>query len=85
MTGAGSAPAGCAAPEGDDDDPMAGDDGGVWIVTGWVLGLAVYAGVVVMAAAGVTSVLPLVVIPPILIGLIGGANLIGGRDRGRSS
>ncbi len=56
-----------------------GDAGGVWIVTGWVAGLLVYAGVVLMAMAGFTAVLPLVVVPPVLVALIGGGNLLGGR------
>lgn len=55
-----------------------GDAGGVWIRTGVVLGMLVYAGVVVMAAAGFTAVIPLVVLPPVLVGLIGAANLLGG-------
>ena len=61
------------------------DNGGVWIITGVVLGTLVYAGIVTMAVAGFTAVLPLVVIPPVLVGLIGANNLIGGgRDHGRS-
>lgn len=61
------------------------DAGGVWIRTGLVLGLLVYAGVVVMAAAGFSGAIPLVVVPPVLVGLIGAANLLGGRDHGRSA
>jgi hypothetical protein len=61
------------------------DTGGVWIVTGVVLGVLVYAGIVTMAVAGFSAVVPLVVIPPVLVGLIGANNLIGGgRDHGRS-
>ncbi len=62
------------------------DAGGVWIRTGVVLGLLVYAGVVVMAAAGFSGAIPLVIVPPVLVGLIGAANLLGGgRDHGRSA
>ena len=58
----------------------------MWIRTGVVLGLLVYAGVVVMAAAGFSGAIPLVIVPPVLVGLIGGANLLGGgRDHGRSA
>jgi len=61
------------------------DAGGVWIVTGLVLGALVYAGMVMMLVAGFTPVTPLVVIPPVLIALIAGNNLIGGgRSYGRS-
>jgi hypothetical protein len=60
-----------------------GDDGGVWIVTGVVLLLLVYAGVVLMDIAGFTEVLPLVVVPPVLLVLIAGSNLLGGRGAGR--
>jgi hypothetical protein len=57
----------------------------VWIITGIVLGVLVYAGVVLMYVAGFTPVAPLVVIPPVLIGLIAGNNLLGGgRSHGRS-
>ncbi len=54
------------------------DAGGVWIVTGLVLGAVVYAGMVMMLVAGFTPVTPLVVIPPVLVALIGGNNLVGG-------
>ncbi len=61
------------------------DGGGVWIVTGLVLGAAVYAGMVLMVVAGVTAVVPLVVIPPVLVALIAANNLLGGgRSHGRS-
>jgi hypothetical protein len=61
------------------------DRGGVWIVTGLVLGVVAYVGIVLMAVAGFTAVLPLVVIPPVLVALIGGNNLLGGgRSHGRS-
>jgi hypothetical protein len=65
----------------------AGDDdaGGVWIITGIVLGLLVYLGIVVMAVAGFTVVVPLVVLPPVVAALIGANNLLGGgRGYGRS-
>jgi hypothetical protein len=61
------------------------DAGGVWIRTGVALGALVYAGVLVMAAAGFTAVLPLVVLPPVLVGVIGAANLLGGRTHGRGT
>jgi hypothetical protein len=61
------------------------DRGGVWIVTGLVLGAVVYAGMVLMMVAGVTAVVPLVVIPPVLVALIGANSLLGGgRGYGRS-
>lgn len=61
------------------------DGGGVWIVTGLVLGAVVYAGLVLMVVAGVTAVVPLVLVPPVLIGLIAANNLLGGgRSHGRS-
>jgi hypothetical protein len=62
----------------------AGDGGGVWIVTGVVLGAIAYAGAVVLLVAGVTTVAPLVVVPPVLVGLIAAGNLLGGRSHGRS-
>ncbi len=62
------------------------DAGGVWIITGLVVGAIVYAGMVLMMIAGFTVVAPLVVIPPVLAALIGANNLIGGgRTHGRSS
>jgi hypothetical protein len=62
------------------------DRGGVWIVTGIVLGAMLYAGIVLMDVAGFTEVLPLVVIPPVLLGLIGANNLLGGgRDHGAAA
>ncbi len=64
----------------------AGDDGGVWIVTGLVLGGIVYAGLVTMLVAGFTPVAPLVVVPPVLLALVAANNLLGGgRSHGRSS
>jgi hypothetical protein len=61
------------------------DAGGVWIITGIVLGVLLYAGVVLMDVAGFTVVAPLVVVPPVLFGLIAANNLLGGgRTYGRS-
>ncbi|MGD0312047.1 MAG: hypothetical protein ABSC90_06265 [Acidimicrobiales bacterium] len=61
------------------------DTGGVWILTGIVLGLLVYAGMVLMLVAGFSGVAPLVVIPPVLLALIAANNLLGGgRTHGRS-
>jgi hypothetical protein len=57
----------------------------MWVMTGVVLGLVAYAGVVLMLIAGYSSVLPLVVVPLILGGLIGANNLLGGgRTYGRT-
>jgi hypothetical protein len=47
-------------------------------------GVAIYLFCVVMAAAGFTSIVPLIVIVPILVLLIGGGNLLGGRSHGRT-
>jgi len=61
------------------------DTGGAWIVTAVVLGVLAYLGVVVMAVAGSTAVVPLVVLPPVLVALIGANSLLGGgRSHGRS-
>ncbi len=59
------------------------DGGGVWIATGIVLGGLAYVAVLLMLVAGYTSVLPVVVVPPVLIGLIGAGNLLGGRTTPR--
>ncbi len=60
------------------------DAGGVWIVTGIVLGVLLYGFIVLMDVAGFTTVAPLVVIPPVLLGLIAANNLLrGGRSQGR--
>jgi hypothetical protein len=60
------------------------DHGGVWIVTGIVLGVLVYAGCVLMAVAGFSAVVPLVVVPPVLLGIIAANSLLGGgRDHHR--
>jgi hypothetical protein len=62
------------------------DAGGVWIVTGVVLGVLMYGFVVLMDVAGFTEVLPLVVLPPVVLGLIAANNLLGGgRGYGRGS
>jgi hypothetical protein len=58
--------------------PRRDDTGGVWIVTGIVLGLIVYAGIILMAVAGFSAVIPLVVIPPVIVALIAASSLIGG-------
>jgi hypothetical protein len=61
------------------------DTGGVWILTGIVLGVLVYVGMVLMLVAGFSGVAPLVVIPPVLLALIAANNLLGGgRTHGRS-
>ena len=57
------------------------DAGGVWIMTGWVVGLIVYAGVVLAWHAGFTAAAPFVVIPAVLVILIGAGNLVSGRPR----
>jgi hypothetical protein len=59
------------------------DAGGVWILTGWVLGFLVYVGVVLAWRAGFTAAVPFVVIPPLLVVMIGAGNLISGRRSGR--
>ena len=59
------------------------DAGGVWIVTGVVLGLIVYAGVVVAWHAGFTAAAPFVVIPAVLVVMVGAGNLLGGKRPGR--
>ncbi len=66
--------------------PPRDDAGGVWIVTGVVLALVVYGLVVLMDMAGFTEVLPLVVLPPVVVGLIAANSLLGGgRTRGRAA
>jgi hypothetical protein len=47
-------------------------------------GVALYLFCVVMAAAGFSSIIPLIVIVPVLVLLIGGGNLLGGRSHGRT-
>jgi hypothetical protein len=63
---------------------VADDAGGVWITTGWVLGILVYAGVVLAWRAGFGAALPFVVIPAVLVVMIGAGNVVGGRRPGRS-
>jgi hypothetical protein len=64
----------------------ADDAGGVWIVTGVVLCVLVYGLVVLMDVAGFTEVAPLVILPPVVLGLIAANNLLrGGRGYGGSS
>jgi len=62
-------------------DRVRDDAGGVWIMTGWVVGLIVYAGVVLAWHAGFTPAAPFVVIPAVLAVLIGAGNLVSGRPR----
>jgi hypothetical protein len=64
-------------------DHVRGDAGGVWIVTGWVLGGLVYVGVVVAWHAGFTAAAPFVIIPAVLVVMIGGGNLLSGKRSGR--
>jgi len=59
------------------------DAGGVWIVTGWVLGFLVYVGVVLAWHAGFTGATAFVVIPPVLLVMVGAGNWISGRRAGR--
>jgi hypothetical protein len=47
-------------------------------------GVALYLFCVIMAAAGFTSIIPLIVIVPVLVLLIGGGNMLGGRSHGRT-
>jgi hypothetical protein len=54
------------------------DAGGVWIITGIVLGAMVYAGMVLMVVAGFTAAVPFVVIPPVIVAMIGANSLLGG-------
>jgi hypothetical protein len=65
------------------DDHVRDDAGGVWIVTGWIVGLVVYAGVVLAWHAGFTAAAPFVVIPAVLVVMIGAGNLLSGRSPGR--
>jgi hypothetical protein len=60
-----------------------GDSGGLWIGIGIAGGVALYAGMLIMLVAGFTAILPFVVIPPVLIGLIGANSLLGGPRRPR--
>jgi hypothetical protein len=65
------------------DDHVRDDAGGVWIVTGWIVGLVVYAGVVLAWHAGFTAAAPFVVIPAVLVVMIGAGNLLSGRRPGQ--
>jgi hypothetical protein len=60
-----------------------GDAGGLWIGIGIAGGVVLYCGMLVMLVAGFTAILPFVVIPPVLIGLIGANSLLGGPRRPR--
>ena len=62
----------------------ADDAGGVWITTGWVLGILVYAGMVLAWRAGFGAAAPFVLIPAVLVVMIGAGNLVGGRRASRS-
>ena len=68
----------------DRDDRHRDDAGGVWIVTAWVLCVIMYGFIVLMDVAGFTEVLPLVVLPPIVLGLIAANNLLRGGSSQRS-
>jgi hypothetical protein len=65
------------------DDRVRDDAGGVWIVTGWILGALIYVGVALAWRAGFTPAAPFVVIPVVLAVMIGAGNLIGGRRGSR--
>jgi hypothetical protein len=58
-----------------------GDAGGLWIGIGIAGGVALYGGMLIMLVAGFTAILPFVIIPPVLIGLIGANSLLGGPRR----
>ena len=47
-------------------------------------GVAIYLFCVVLAAAGFTTIVPFVVVVPILVLLVGGGNMLGGRSHGRT-
>ena len=65
-------------------DRLRDDTGGVWITTGIVLGIVLYAFIVLMLVAGFQAVLPLVILPPVVLGLIAANSLLGGgRSYGR--
>ncbi len=64
-------------------DRIRDDAGGVWITIGWIVGLLVYAGVVLSWYAGFTAAAPFVVIPAVLAIMIGGGNLLSGSRPGR--
>ena len=64
---------------------VADDAGGVWIITGWVVGCVLYAGVALAWSAGFSAAAPLVVIPAVLVVMVGAGNLISGRRSGRAA
>jgi hypothetical protein len=64
-------------------DHVRDDVGGVWIVTGWLLGGLVYVSVVLAWHAGFTAAAPFVVIPAVLVFMIGAGNLLSGKRPGR--
>ena|GEM_PF-1066227 len=64
-------------------DRVRDDAGGVWIITGWVLGGLVYLGVIVAWHAGFSPAAPFVVIPAVLVVMIGAGNLLTGKRPGR--
>jgi len=64
-------------------DHVRDDAGGIWIVTGWVLGGLAYVGVVLTWSAGFTAAVPFVVIPAVLVFMIGAGNLLSGKRSGR--
>lgn len=64
-------------------DRVRDDAGGVWIITGWVLGALVYVGVVLAWHAGFTAAAPFVVIPAVLLVMVGAGNLLSGKRPGR--
>jgi hypothetical protein len=63
--------------------PERDDAGGLWIGIGIAGGVVLYAGMLIMLVAGFGAILPFVVIPPVLIGLIGANSLLGGPRRPR--
>jgi len=64
-------------------DRVRDDTGGVWIITGWVLGGLLYVGVLVAWHAGFTAAAPFVVIPAVLVFMVGAGNLLSGKRPGR--
>lgn len=57
------------------------DEGGIWIKLGIALGIFFYAMIVLMLIAGVTAVLPLIVVPPAIAVMIALNGFIGGPRR----
>jgi hypothetical protein len=57
------------------------DAGGLWIGIGIAGGVLLYCGMLIMLVAGFTAILPFVVVPPVLLGLIGANSLLGGPRR----